>query len=288
MNKPRWIAMFLLLTALAAGTASDRAPATAPVFLGGYRVLKADFHVHVHPLSGGGVAPWDTVVEAQRQGLDVVALTPHNHVWIAKSGRWFSERFGGPTVLVGEEIAAPKFHMLAVGIESVVSWRQPAARAIDEIHSQGGVAIAAHPSAEFWPGYDAEALEKLDGAEVLQPGSYFGEQGDREYREFFRRANVAAIADSDYHGMGPVGLCRTYLFARDNSKDAVLEAIREKRTVVLDGDEAFGDPALIRLAREAGLDNSNFSPSTGGWRGAYSRIAGILGMLLALGLRPRP
>jgi hypothetical protein len=169
-------------------------------------------------------------------------------VWVAKAGRWFSRIAGGPTVLVGEEIVSPRYHLLAVGIDSAIGWRQSAASAIAEVHRQGGVAIAAHPVSSFWPGYDAEAIRTLDGAEVLHPMAYVDAAAATELQEFYARAGVTAIGDSDYHGLGPMGLCRTLVFARDDSEGAILDALRTGHTVVYDRNgRAFGDPDLIRL-----------------------------------------
>ena len=55
----------------------------------------------------------------------------HNHVWVSKVGRWFSRREGGPLVLTGEEIVSEHYHLLAIGIDSTIDWRQTAVRAIE-------------------------------------------------------------------------------------------------------------------------------------------------------------
>ena len=73
----------------------------APIDLGGYRVLAADFHIHSSTWSDGALTPWGLVLEAERQGLDAIAVTAHNEVADAKVSRWFSRLIGGPTVLVG-------------------------------------------------------------------------------------------------------------------------------------------------------------------------------------------
>src|SRR5580704_19283987 len=96
-------------------------------------------------------------------------------------------------------------------------------------------------------------MHGLDGTEVLHPLAYLDEEGYRELQEFYRRAGVTAIGDSDYRGLGEMGLCRTYVFARDNSEDAILEAIRAGHTVVYDRDgRSYGDPQLIRLIELSG------------------------------------
>ena len=278
---PRRISICLVLAALAVGTLSDAPRRNPTIVLGGYRVLAADFHVHSFPLSWATIGPIDTVLEARRQGLDVIAMTGHNHVWVAKVGRWFSHLTGGPRVLVGEEIVAPTYHLLAVGIDSTISWKQSAASAIDEVHRQGGIAIAAHPVSFYWRAYDADAMSKLDGAEVLHPIAYFRAGTYQELQQFYGRARLTAIGDSDYHGLGPMGLCRTFVFARDDSDDSILEALRAHHTVVLDRDgQAFGDPNLIYLARQ----NSQFAElrplsSDLGFFSRASSAAGIIGLL---------
>src|SRR4051794_2477638 len=121
---PRWIPMALLALAIAAGTAADRAQPRAPVTLGGYQVLAADFHIHSSMWSDGALTPWGLVLEAERQGLDAIGITGHNEIADGKLSRWFSARIGGPTILTGQEILAPGHHLLAIGTDQVVDWRQ--------------------------------------------------------------------------------------------------------------------------------------------------------------------
>lgn len=277
------LAAILLLIAAASGTLSDVPPDRPPVWMNGYRVIAADFHVHTHPLSAAAIAPWDVVLEARRQGLDAIAVSGHNETMSGKIAHWFSQRVGGPIVLPSEEIHGPRFHMIAVGIRSTISWRLSASEAIDEVHRQGGVAIAAHPVEEMWPAYDAAALAKLDAAEVVQPVIYSNEKRRRELEDFYRRAHVAAIGSTDYHGAGPLGLCRTYVFVRSNSEQEILDAVRAGRTVVLDRGRAYGDPALIEAARRADVP-----PPSGGWLAVLSRICGIAGLVGVWACAARP
>jgi hypothetical protein len=284
MIAARWFSICLVLAALAAGTLSDTPRKNPIVMLGGYRVLAADFHIHSFPLSWALLGPFDTVEEAERQGLDVIAMTPHNLVWVAKVGQWFSRVTGGPMVLVGEEIVSPRYHLLAIGIHNTIRWNQGAASAIDEIHAQGGIAIAAHPVKAYWGAYDADAVRKLDGAEVLHPLAYESAKGYRELQEFYGRAHVTAVGDSDYHGLGPMGLCRTFVFAREDSESAVLEALHDGRTAVYDRDgRAFGDPRLIALATPDPEFQALLHPQADqGMRSILakaSRVCGIFGLL---------
>ena len=277
MNSARLVSVSLLVASLAAGTLADRPQSQPPLRIAGYRVLAADFHVHSYPLSGGTLAPWDLVLEARRQSLDAIAITGHNRVEAGLWGRWFARLAGGPTVIAGEEIHAPGYHMIAAGIHSTISWRNTAAQSIAEIHAQGGVAIAAHPVRGFWPAFDPQAMASLDASEIMQPVVYNFNYGARELREFYQRAPLAAIGSSDYHGMGPLGFCRTYVFARDNSEQSILEAIRRRRTVVYDREgRAWGDPQLIQLAAGRLRDRE---PQPAGSLDLFSRSCGLLGLI---------
>jgi len=276
MKPVRLISAGLLIAALTAGTLADRPQSRTPLWIAGYRALAVDFHVHSYPLSASTLAPWDLVLEARRQSLDAIAITGHNQVESGLWGRWFARRVGGPTVIVGEEIHAPGYHMIAAGIHSTVSWRNTAAQSIAEIHRQGGVAIAAHPTRISWPAFDSQAMAILDASEIMQPVVYGYPLGARELREFYQRSPLAAIGSSDYHGVGPLGICRTYVFAREDSEESILEAVRQRRTVVYDGGgHAWGDPELIRLA--AGRLRSR-EPKPSGALDFFSRTCGLLGL----------
>ena len=184
-------AQALLLVAIVAGTFSDRSHENQPLTIAGYRVLAADFHVHSALLNDGALPPWDLVLEAKRQGLDALAITPHGQLFDARLGRWFSRLVGGPTVLVGEEIVTPDYHLIAVGIQDAIGWRQPAAETIEEVHRQGGVAIAAHPGRIFWAGFDEAAMRRLDGAEVCHPMIHVLPEGQRMLEQFLAKAPMA-------------------------------------------------------------------------------------------------
>jgi predicted metal-dependent phosphoesterase TrpH len=279
MREHRLVSVVLLPLAIVAGTLADRPRAHPPLRLGGYLVLAVDFHTHSSMWSDGTLTPWGLVLEAERQGLDAIAITGHNEVFDGQLGRGFSERVGGPIVIAGEEILAEgRYHMIAAGISKRVSFRQSAASAIDEIHRQGGIAIAAHPYAAFATGYDNAAMERLDGAEICHPGVYSLENGQRDLERFAGRASLAAIGSSDFHGLGVMGLCRTYVFATDNRARAIIEAVRARRTVVIGKEgRVYGDPALVPFADQL----RNLAPSSHSRGGALdwlSRLCGVLGL----------
>ncbi|HET7217066.1 MAG TPA: PHP-associated domain-containing protein [Vicinamibacterales bacterium] len=270
----------LFFAALTAGTVADAPTRHRLPELGGYVVLAVDFHVHSFPGTWSTLSPCDTVVEARQRGLDAIAMTPHNAVWAGRLGRWCASVLGGPIVLPGEEITTPGYHLLAVGIREHVARDPSPAPVIDAIHRQGGLAIAAHPYENTWPAYDAASPLALDGAEIVRPEAQQNAHMAWQLREFASRGTFAAVGSSDFHGLGPLGYSRTYVFARERSADAVIEAVRARRTVVYDRDRSYGDPALIALAADhGGLPHGVPELPAPGAAAAFSRVAGALALI---------
>ena len=286
MVKVLWLAAgCLICISIVAGSISDTPRQNPHLMLGGYHVLAADFHIHSFPLSWGVLSPWDTVMEARRQGLDAIAMTPHNHTWVAKVGQWFSKVSDGPIVLVGEEIHSIGYHVLAIGVRDSIAWRQPAGSAIDEVHKQNGVAIAAHPTLSY-SAYDAEAMRKLDAAEVVHPLGLRDEALASQLREFYEHAHVTAIGDTDYHlgplspYVGEMGLCRTYVFVQERTEKDILDALHKGRTVVYDREHTYGDPAMIQLAAKDGrLPKLALTGREHHFTTLLSGVLGVVGLL---------
>jgi hypothetical protein len=282
----RRAAVALLLVAIVAGTIADVPRSAQPLTLGGYRVLAADFHIHSSTWSDSAVTPWGIILQAQRDGVDAIAFTGHNQIWDGKAARRFSALVGGPTVIPGQEILSLGHHVIAVGTQTVIQGGRSAASLIAEVHRQGGIAIAAHPLSDSWAGFDDEAMKTLDGGEICHPMVYGLDRAQRELEQFAARGRFAAIGSSDFHGIGRIGLCRTYVFARDDSADAILEAVRARRTVVYGrGGKAYGDPALARLAADHPhlRERATVDPPPGAldWVSRAAGVLGLLGLVLA-------
>jgi hypothetical protein len=284
MTANRIISTVLLGVALVTGTIADRPVAIEPLTLGGYRVLAVDFHNHSSMWSDGGFTPWGLVLEARRQHLDAIAVTGHNEVFDGKLAGRFSRAIGGPIVIGGEEVLSEgSFHMIAAGVHEVVDFRQTAASAVDDVHRQGGVAIAAHPFSGMISGWDDVAMRRLDGGEVCHPNLFSSPAGQAELEQFAARQPIAAIGSSDFHGFGRMGICRTYVFVTETSEQGILDAVRAHRTVVFgDGDRVYGDPALVQYAGALrGRAPSRESRGTTlDWISRLTAVAGFAGLLL--------
>jgi hypothetical protein len=249
MKVLRRFAVVTLLSGIGLGTLMDTTPARAPIHVDGYEILSGDFHVHAF-VGDGGIAPWMLQRQAARVGLDVIAITNHNQTLAGRLGRWAARRSSGPMIIAGEEITGRDFHLIAVGIERAVDWDQPAREAIEQVHAQGGVAIAAHPGHGFAEGYDERALAELDGLEAAHPDALrptFQLQFDEFYqRTLVHNPAVAAIGSSDFHTDGrSVDAVRS---VRASVASRQSWTIREGRTVGRCGFGPIrGAPELVRL-----------------------------------------
>jgi len=262
--------------AVAAGTILDvRAPRYAPQ---SSTVLSADFHVHPYP-GDGSLPVWELQHEAARRGIDVIGITGHNNEFGLELGRLHPPDPSGPIVIRGQEVTTQSFHMVALGITELIDWRLNARDTIAAIHAQGGVAIAAHPVEVSWRDHDVEALRMLDGAEVAHQSRRRVSLSRDEFLEFFHRVQavnprVAPIGSTDFHMVAPLGLCRTYLLVRERSAAGVLEAIRDGRTVGVDGRGVmFGAPEHVALVEQFLATTSR--PAVSG----PERLAAFLAML---------
>ena len=209
MRGLRRIAVVVILAGIGLGTVTDTTPTREPIRVNGYEVLAGDFHVHAF-IGDGGISPWMMQSQAAHVGLDVITITNHNQTLAGRIGRW-AQRSSGPLIIAGEEITGRDFHLIAVGIERAVNWDQPVRAAIEQVHAQGGVAIAAHPGHGFAEGYDEAALAGLDGLELAHPDA-LAATVKAQIEEFYQRTlplnpQVAAIGSSDFHMEGPLGRC---------------------------------------------------------------------------------
>jgi hypothetical protein len=106
----------------------------------------------------------------------------------------------------------------------------------------------------------------------------------QEMSSFYRQAehsghHLTAIGSSDYHWFNSLGICRTYVFVRNNDEAEILDALRAGRTVVYDREgNAFGSPELIRLLEDQPItrDSGDYNYSGSGVVDVITRTLGWL------------
>ena len=100
--------------------------------------MKIDLHVHLDP------------TRSLEQNIDYLSSIPVDGVGL--NGRRDIEyiksirnRVTNRMVIVGQEIFSESFHIIALGINTAIDYKLSTRDTISQIHSQGGIAIAAHP-----------------------------------------------------------------------------------------------------------------------------------------------
>lgn len=215
--------------------------------------LLCDFHIHTN--ASDGELSLEEIIELYgEKGFDVIAITDHvldsetlkryqdqgrripgieypafqsylKSLWKASKRAWEKYHM---LLLPGMEITndSQKFHLLGIDIKEYISPDQTVEAIIEQIHIQGGIAIACHPaqrghtqvqqSIHLWNNHETFAT-LFDAWEVANRDDLFNVIGLKKFNY---------IANSDFHELRHVYSWKTLLFCEKNP-EAVKQAIRE-------------------------------------------------------------
>jgi len=264
----------------------------------GYKTLKCDLHIHT-VFSDGSVWPNIRSEEAWREGLDAIAITdhieyqPHEDDLPVSHNRSFqiAEPHGaslGVKVIKGSEITRkmPPGHLNAVFLQDsevldVEDWRE----AVRVAQNQGAFIFWNHPG---WRGQQPDGVAKWypEHTELFEGGMIHGIEvvNSREYYPEAHRwcleKNLTMISNSDIHN--PLNLDYhvhagdhrplTLVFAKENTLDAIKEALFARRTAVYSGNILVGEEPFLRAIFEESVTLRNSSVSIAGTGSAYLQI----------------
>lgn len=194
--------------------------------------------MHVHTTASDGTATPREVLEfvARRTELTVVAICDHNTNEGALEAADYASDYG-VEVVVGQEVESAQGHILGLWTPRLVAPGRSAAETVADIHSQGGLAIAAHPYAPRWwhkhglcrgetEVYDCV---EFDGVEVANSTPMLLAANFRA-RKYWRanRERLAATGGSDAHMLTVIGTSRT-IFPGSTAED-LRNAIESRTT----------------------------------------------------------
>lgn len=244
----------------------------------GYKTLKADFHIHT-VFSDGKVWPSIRVEEAWRDGLDVISITDHvnyrapltiNYVnYEDKNAHYDTALLTalqlGITLIKGAEINFPKphghFNMLFLkDVNAVKVQNKDCKRSLEIAKSQGAYIQWNHPpyyqiGTPKWPDLQEEFYKQglIDGIEIVGDKNLF----DVAF-PWAEEKKLTITGSSDIHVLIDARHSQshrpmTLIFAKNNSEEAVKEAMFDKRTAVYYENFIFGDFQFLKPLFEASV-----------------------------------
>jgi hypothetical protein len=120
--------------------------------------------LHIHTLCSDGANTYDEMVQqALALHLDFIAITDHVGIAERECHNEAIIKCNAETRLLcfpGAEMSA-RLHLLAIGIHQRIDPNLPLSGWVQEIHQQGGLAIAAHPYDSRWK-YSEDELYRSD------------------------------------------------------------------------------------------------------------------------------
>jgi predicted metal-dependent phosphoesterase TrpH len=194
--------------------------------------MKFDLHIHTRRHSpDADTDPFELIEAALAVGLDGIVITEHDYLWTEEELAELRAAAPGLVILAGVEVTGRGGDMLCYGLTNpfAVPRGIPWPELCEEVHRQGGAAIAAHPNR--W-GQPFERIlrdqgPELDGIEVMSNNM------DAELRRqaaglLVKYPHFAQLGNSDSHAPWTVGCCYTEFDADIRTTADLVAAIRGK------------------------------------------------------------
>lgn len=171
----------------------------------------ADLHVHTTYSWDGTMTPAAALQAASAAGINVIAITDHDEIRGAHVAHDLAGRYG-VEVIPGIEITTADGHLLALFVNELIPTGLSLYETLACIGEQGGLAIAAHPSAPLASSLSLAAIKKAldnpDARKVLHGIESYN--GGLPYRHSNTR--VKAFADTLRHPLALVGNSDAHYF----------------------------------------------------------------------------
>jgi predicted metal-dependent phosphoesterase TrpH len=187
--------------------------------------------LHTHTRRGSSCSRLhtkDLVLQAKEMHLDAVCVTDHNTSRVVERVKAKGKEFG-LLVLGGIEVRCMEGDILVFGLEESPQKRVLAQDLVKLVHSQGGVAVPAHPFRASAPsiGKKIFGIQGFDAVEVLNGNSSPGE--NRTALVAAEKLGLPGTGGSDSHSRKSVGRCVTQFDDQIENEDDLIAAIKSGR-----------------------------------------------------------
>jgi len=192
--------------------------------LKGKRMFIGDLHMH-STYSDGATSPTVVCESTLSNYMDFMSLTDHDTTQgdVDLLAREKQSGLSYP-IIVGEEVTRDWAHIVALGIDRPIPKGTDPPSTLQLIHEAGGLAILAHPN---WPenewGRSALAKGLTSGLDAFEAR----EDTPKYYPDWKAAERLPSMVSSTDSHSGTFGeLTRTFVFAEDDSPEAIVAAVR--------------------------------------------------------------
>lgn len=192
--------------------------------------MLAELHCHSNLSRGQKIVveglntPEEILKHARKLKIGAVGITDHDAIEGSLRAKKLEKKYG-IAVITAEEVSTRSGHVLAFGINEWIRPGMTVEETIDDVHSQGGIAVAPHPFDVHNDGIKEKAAlcDAIEGFNALNLDRISNKKAQR----FGRSRNILMIAGSDAHC---IEMMNHGLIAVDaESMDGVLKAIKKGR-----------------------------------------------------------
>lgn len=199
--------------------------------------MRFDLHVHTHYSACSTMKPAELLKAAKRKQMDGIAVVDHGtmkgSIAAAKLNRDRNFR-----VMRGMEINSDVGHLLAMDINSEIKSRNLDG-IVDEVNSQGGILVAAHPYSLSPLHHIKVPFERLKGIHALEAfNSRNGLFGNSKAMRIASENNFPVTGGSDAHFAFEVGNAFTEF-------DGSLKSALRRKNTHANGKIGFGPLASL-------------------------------------------
>ena len=190
-------------------------------------MLTCDQHVHTNYSKDGESSVEEILRQAEKDGLDAIAITDHDSVDGAKKALAVPS-----TVLVipGIEVSTKQGHLLVLGVTEIIPAGLDVVATVNIARRMGALAILPHPYHVWRHGVARRkkaGMHIVDAVEAFNSRYIVGSANQKAAR-IAKRLGKPCVGGSDAHNAKFVGFGRTYVDA-EKTVPAILDAIRAGR-----------------------------------------------------------
>jgi len=202
----------------------------------------ADLHIHskysiepkIHLWNLRRVTIEKILEKAKERELSAIAISDHDNIEASFQAEKLAKKYK-IVIIPAIEITSKDGHILAYGVKKNIKPRMSAQETIEEIHRQGGLAVAAHPF--FQNGLSCFyslrkrkyiSLLPIDGIEAVSCVTNVSQKA----KKVAKILNLAVVGGSDAHCLPAIGFGLTVFPDSCNKKEDYLAAIRKRKTFV--------------------------------------------------------